>query len=171
MDLNFLTDDWKKIPQTTKYFFIFGIFLIFTTWLVDHWGENRVYLLLGWDFRNTFFNAGVIIIILSFLPLLGAQFLYWHRAKKYKLKYPTKELNNIFYLIWFKGKLYLFDKEMKKYFHVTPWATAQDLFFTDLGTRVDYDMENKPNSIEIDEYNQIVFSEYKNGGVITTRLK
>jgi hypothetical protein len=171
MDFAFITDDWKKIPQTTKYVFAFGAFLIFIVWLVDHWGGNIIYTLFGWDFRHFFFEFGVVVIILAFVPLIYTQWVYWKRALRYRMKYPLSELNKTFYLVWFKGKLHLFDIPENKYYHVTPWETAQDLFFINVGIRFDYDLKDAPSTIKLDEKNSIQMSSYANGGVINTRLR
>jgi hypothetical protein len=70
---------------------------------------------------------------------------------------------------WFNGKLMLFDKKSKKYFHVYPWETAQDLLFVSKGDHYPFDFA--PDiPIPIGETSEILeISEYSNGGSINTQ--
>lgn len=169
MDLfNLLIDDWKKIPQNLRYFFLAGGFLIFNSWLLDHWGSEKPYLFWMFDIRYLGYSLGLTLILLCFLFLLAKQILYFKSVLIYRNRYPIKELNNKFFLVWFNGKLYVFDKAKKKYHHVYPLETAQDLLFAGTGTHVEGKL-GESNSIQISESISLDTRRYADGGAINTR--
>lgn len=170
MNFDFIADEFKKIPQGFKYFFISGTILIFIPWLIDHWGTNSLYKLWGVDIREFFFSLGLSIILVSLVLLLWRQAKYYRQAKKYRDRYPVEKHNSTFDLLWFNGKLILFDHETKKYHHIYPYSTAQDLLFVDLGVRIKKDFEDvKSDEIRVSD-KEIVLKEYKDGGPINTRI-
>lgn len=167
--LGLLTDDWKKIPQNLRYVIIAGISLIFNSWLLDHWGSDGVYKYLGMDIRGSGYNLGLSLIFFGFALLIGKQFFYLGRLIYLRKKYPESDIEHGYYLIWFKGKLILFNTKEKKYYHVYPWDTAQDLLFVGKGQSMNenFDPINRP---KIPVNNQIFdLTGYKNGGSINTR--
>jgi hypothetical protein len=86
----------------------------------------------------------------------------------YKSKYPIKDLGKKFNLVWFKGKLILFDLKNKRYYHVYPWETAEDLNFVSYGVHVEDDFPNvRPLKIKIDG-STLDTSKFENGGSINT---
>lgn len=169
MDLfNILVDDWKKIPQNLRYFFIAGAFLIFNSWLLDHWGSGRLYLFWGFDIRNIGYNLGLSLILLCFLFLLTKQVLYFKNIIIYRRRYPIKELNIKFHLVWFNGRLILFDKSTKKHHHIYPIETAQDLLFAGTGTYIPKNFGDD-KLVQVTENLTIDISKYSDGGAINTR--
>lgn len=102
---------------------------------------------------------------------------YLERAKLtrkkevFKKKYPLKKLNRDYHLIWFhRGKLYLFDKKEKLFYHIEPWETAQDLSFTDVGEKVEFGLDSKSEiNIPVDG-GTVRPSDYGDGGKINTTV-
>lgn len=169
MDLiNFLVDDWKKIPQNLRYFFLAGAFLIFNSWLLDHWGSENSYLFWGLDIRYSGYSLGLTLILLCFLFLLAKQILYFKSLLIYRKRYPIKDLNNKFFLVWFNGKLILFDKDKKKYHHIYPLETAQDLLFAGTGTYITSGF-GEDKIVQVSENTSIELNKYTDGGAINTR--
>ena len=169
MNLSFLLDDWKKIPQNLRYFFLSGITLILSSWVADHWHTSTVYSFWGWDFKRTFFSLGVSIIIFGFLMLVLKQLFLVYKVAVLRRRYPISELDKSFYLVWFKGQLILFDNNTNQYFHVTPLETAQDLFFEGQG----YSDDNRWSVVTqfdvSDPSIRIIKADYSNGGPINTQ--
>lgn len=165
---DFLLDDWKKIPQNLRYFFLAGILLIFNSWLLDHWGGENLYLFWGFDVRQLGYNLGLSTIILGLFALLLKQLLYFKNMLWYRWKYPIKDLGSKFFLVWFNGRLYLFDSKTKKRHHVYPWETAQDLLFVGAGKFVSKSIEDS-EFIEITETHAINVKKFKEGQAINTR--
>jgi len=93
------------------------------------------------------------------------------KKEAFKRKYPPKKLGKNYNLIWFhRGKLYLFDKKEKLYYHIEPWETAQDLSFTDVGKKVEFGLDPKSMiGIPVDG-DTVRPSDYENGGKINTTV-
>jgi hypothetical protein len=166
--INLFKEDWRKIPQNIRYFFLSGLTLIGLTWVSDHWSGVR-YNFFGWDFRGVFFSLGILLIIVGFGIVVAKQiFLYW-RLNKLRRRYAISKLNKMFYLVWFNGRLILFDKtdeKNKKSYHIHPAETAEDLGFVGYGINTPLDFEQhrlakglvigKPGDtiyIKVDDYN------------------
>lgn len=164
----FLTDDWKKIPQNLRYLTLAGSFLIFNTWLLDHWGREKPYTFWGWDMRSFGYSLGLSFILLGFLLLISKQFFYFGRVAFYRRKYPLDKLNREFYLAWFRGKLMLFDKKQKTYHHVLPWDTAQDLFFVGKGFQIEESFDPRAE-YALDKDTFLNAKTYKSGQSINTQ--
>jgi hypothetical protein len=144
--LSFLKDDWQKIPQNLRYFILSGITLIALTWISDHWGSNIHYDFLGWNFRSAFFSMGIALIIVGFCLILAKQIFTYFNLTRLRYKYPIKDLNRTFYLVWFNGRLILFDKidrKNKRSYHIHPMATAKDLGFASYGIYTPLDFEQQ----------------------------
>ncbi len=62
---DFLYNDWKKIPQNLRYFIWLGVFLIFNSWLLDHWGLPNPYSFWVWDIRQFGYSLGISLIVLA----------------------------------------------------------------------------------------------------------
>jgi len=129
--LGFLTDDWKKIPANYRWLILAGAFLIFNSWLLDHWESSQIYLFWGFDIRSLDYSIGLTLILLAFTILIIKQFWYFKTVLAYRIKYPLNKLNEEFFLISFKGYVVLFDRKTDKHHHIVPWETAQDLQFVD----------------------------------------
>lgn len=166
--------DFDKLPQNIRYFFYLGILLIANAWLLDHWLPNQAlpYLYLGrLDLRSFSYNVGTTSLIF----FLGLTF--WKQVKfipflitSYNEKYPINDIGKKFDLIWFNGKLMLFDHKERKYFHVYPWETAEDLDFVSFGTHVEDRFPNPITTIvKLDTGKELNTSSYENGGSINTR--
>jgi len=97
-------------------------------------------------------------------------FNFGNLVAKYKKKYPIEKLGITFYLIWFNGKLMLFDKNEKKYYHVYPWETAEDLQFVSYGKHIKDNFPDPENpKIKISDDNTLDTTKYTNGGSINTQ--
>jgi hypothetical protein len=171
--LDFISEDWKKIPQNIRYIFLFGFFLIFNSWLLDHWGHEIPYKLIGkFDLREFGYNLGFILIIFGFLIISIKQFIIYKNIIIYRKKYPIEKLDTDYYLFWYDHKLWLIDTKSKTYYHVHPWETAQNLLFTSYGYKINEDFR------KVDElkYNDgsipiiINMKKYKYGGQINTQI-
>ena len=165
---DFITDDWKKIPQNIRYFFMAGTTFIFVSWLVDHWGGVEVKRFWGLEISDIAFSLGSTLILIGLAFLLVKQFYIFIIVTKYRRGFPIDELNSKFYLVWFNGKLILFDKEKTEYHHIYPFQTAQDLLFIGTGTYVESNFENT-NTVKISENISIQVKDYADGGAINTR--
>ena len=165
---DFITDDWKKIPQNIRYFFMAGATFVFISWLVDHWGSGGIKRFWGLEINKIAFSLGLTLILLGLVFLMAKQFFIFKNIIKYRRQYPIEELNSKFYLVWFRGKLILFSKEKKEYHHIYPLETAQDLLFSGTGTPVDIDFENASN-VKISDTMSINVKDYTDGGAINTR--
>ena len=169
-----IKDDWNKLPENVRYFLEIGVVLVFNSWVLDHWLPNRnlPFEFLGrFDIRAACYNIGQSFILISIIFVVVKQL--WNLPKlinNYKVRYPIKELGNKFDLVWFSGKLILFDHKEKKYYHVYPWETAQDLNFVSYGIHVeDHFPDPKNPKIEITKDKMLDIAKYNNGGSINTR--
>ena len=136
---NFFLDDWKKIPQNYRFIIIAGGILVFNTWLLDHWGSEKPYLFWGQDIRAIGYSIGFSLVIACFILLILKQFFNIPKLKMYRDKYPLEKLNIDFFLTSFKGKVILFDLKEKRFYHIFPWATAEDLLFVGLWNYLEKD--------------------------------
>lgn len=166
---NFLTDDWQKIPQNFRFLIIAGGFLIFNTWLLDHWGTENPYLFWEKDIRAFGYNLGFSLILISLFLLILKQFLYIPKLIMYRKKYPIEKLNIDFFLISFRGKVMLFDE--KRYYHIFPWTTAEDLLFVGLWNYLEKDFPpEQEDLLQVGHTNRYrKFKDYSDGGIINTR--
>lgn len=89
----------------------------------------------------------------------------------YRRKYPLKKLNIDFFLISFNGKVILFDIKEKKYYHIFPWTTAEDLLFVGLWNYLERDFPpQQQDLLQIGHTNRYMeFMSFKDGGIINTR--
>jgi hypothetical protein len=171
---NILQKDFDKLPQNVRYIFISGFLFIFNAWLLDHWKSNQElpYYFMGIvDLRSISYNVGTCLFFVALILVVFKQIvsipgiIFWNKSK-----YDIKDLGKKFELVWFKGKLMLFQHRDKRYFHVLPWETAQDLNFVSYGTHVNDDFPNPINTVIIlDDGRKLDTSKYKNGGEINTR--
>ena|SRR3989344_115227 len=169
-----IKNDWDKIPQNIRYIIVIGIALIFNAWILDHWLPNQAlpYKYLGYlDLRVLSYNFGQSFVFLAIILIIIKQLLNLPKLIfNYKNKYPVKNIGEKFDLVWFSGKLILFDHQDRKYYHVYPWETAQDLNFVSYGTRVeDHFPDPKNPKIEIGKGKIVDVTKYQNGGSINTR--
>jgi len=170
MNWEFITDEFKKIPQGLKYFFFSGAILIFIPWLIDHWGSEP-YKFFIWDVRQLFFSTGLLLILLCLLILIIRNIYSLGRVAILRKRYPLEKLNKSFHLVWFKGgHLYLFDKETKLIHHISPYETAQDLLLVHFGDHHDerFGQVDKSKTLIFPNY-QIDLNEYFTSGPINTR--
>jgi len=174
-----LKNDWEKVPQNIRYLLEIGIALIANTWILDHWlSHHRLpYLFLGYfDIRSFSYNVGQLLILISIIFVLAKQVIQLRNLPEllinYKTRYSIKDIGTKFDLVWFNGKLILFDYVLKKYYHVYPWETAQDLNFTSYGTHVIDKFPDPSNSkINIAKGKIIDVNKFTNGGTINTTVK
>jgi len=168
---NILTDDWKKIPANYRFLILSGGFLIFNSWLLDNWGSANIYLFWGLDIRAIGYSIGLTLILVCFFIIFVKQLLYFKKLLIYRAKYPLKNLNKGFFIISFRGYVVLFDKKTKKYHHVVPFATAQDLLFVDswnyIGKSFPPDSQFMLQVGDSNLYHK--FGLFKDGGPINTR--
>jgi hypothetical protein len=169
-----IKNDWEKIPQNIRYIIEVGIALMFNAWILDHWLPNQTLpykYLWYFDLRSLCYNLGQSFVFLAIILIIIKQLLNLPKLIfNYKSKYHIKNLGKTFDLVWFSGKLILFDYKEKKYYHVYPWETAQDLNFVSYGTHVEDHFPNPQNpKIEISKSKILDTTKYKNGGSINTR--
>ena len=171
MNFGIFTDDWKKIPANYRFFILAGGFLIFNSWLLDHWGLTNVYLFWGKDIRALGYSLGLSFILLCFFLILFKQLLFFKTILLYRAKYPLQKLNKDFFLISFRGYVVLFDKKTKKYHHIVPFETAQDLLFVDQWSYIGKDFPPGPDDLlQVGTSNLYhKFELFHEGGVINTR--
>lgn len=166
---NFLTDDWKKIPQNLRYVFIVGVLLIFNSWLLDHWfNTTQVYYFWGLDIRYLGYSIGLTLIIACFILIIVKQFYLFSLVWWYRQKYSMSKLDKTYHLLWFNGKLMLFDNNSKFYYHVYPWETAQDLLFVSKGWYLSVGFDPGKEYL-VDEKTIFKTKKYKNGGSLNTQ--
>lgn len=169
MNWEFITDEFKKIPQGLKYLFFSGATFIFIPWLIDHWGTES-YKFFIWDVRKLFFSIGLLLVLLCLLGLAAKNVSYAARVAILRKRYPLKKLNDSFHLVWFKGHLYLFDKQTELIHHISSYETAQDLYLVHLGDHHNerFGEVDKSKTLTFPGY-QIDLKEYSNSGPINTR--
>lgn len=172
--LELIKDDWNKSPQRIRLLVEVGVALVFNAWILDHWLIHRrlPFLFLGYfDIRILCYNVGQSLILLAIISIVIKQL--WNFPKlliNYKTRYPIKDIGRKFDLIWFNGKLILFDHKSMTYYHVYPWETAEDLNFVSYGTHVQDHFPNPQNSkIKINK-KDLDTSLYENGGSINTMV-
>lgn len=90
MNLDIFTDDWKKIPANYRFFILAGGFLIFNSWLLDHWGSANVYLFWGNDIRALGYSVGITFILLCFFLILLKQLLFFKTILFYRVKHSSQ---------------------------------------------------------------------------------
>lgn len=169
--LGIFTDDWKKIPANFRFFILIGGFLIFNSWLIDHWSSSKIYLFWGQDIRSVGYSVGLTLILSCFLFIFIKQLLYFKNLLLLRKKYPLSKLNKDFFLISFRGYVVLFDKKTNKYHHVVPYDTAQDLLFVDNWSYLSKDFPPDPDLLlQVGTTNLFhKFSLFSDGGSINTR--
>lgn len=169
---NFLTDDWKKIPANFRFLLLIGAFLIFNTWLLDHWGTIEPYRLWYIDIRSIGYSLGLTIIFFGCLLLITKQLWFFSNIVYLRWKYPLSKLNKDFFLISFRGYIVLFDKKKNLYHHIYPFATVQDLTFVDCWSYVSNDFP-PDTELLIPVGNKNLYHKFKlfdDGGPINTRV-
>lgn len=171
MNFDIFTDDWKKIPANYRFFILAGAFLIFNSWLLDHWGSTSVYLFWGYDIRALGYSLGLSFILLCFFLILLKQLLLFKTILLYRVKYSSQKLNKDFFLISFRGYVVLFDEKTKKYHHIVPYDTAQDLLFVDQWTYLGKSFPPDPNELLQVGASKLhhKFELFTDGGPINTR--
>ena len=172
---NLIQNEWEKIPQSLRTFIEIGVVLVFNSWLLDHWnlsGTLPCKYLGKFDLREISYNLGMTAIYVSLgIIVLRLIISFPQVVSNYKNKYPTKNIGKTFELVWFNGKLMLFEHKKKLYYHVYPWETAQDLDFISYGTHVEDHFPNPNNvKVKLDSGKMLDTSEYKNGGSINTTV-
>ncbi len=125
-------------------------------------------------FNNLAIGIGALFAGFGSFRYISAYLEGLKLAKKkemFKKKYPREKLSKDYYLIWFhRGKLYLFDKKEKQYYHIRPWETAEDLSFTDVGEKVEFGLEPKSKEDIQVGGDTIKPGDYEDGGEINTTI-
>jgi hypothetical protein len=126
----FVREDWQKIPSNLRYLIYMGFSLVFMSWLYDHWGTNPPVVWIIQNFSVLAFNAGLWLLIVSFVAIFARQvWLFW-TTQRLRVRYPLNRLNDDFHLVSLGGKVYLFDtRQGKKKYHIRNWQTMIDLGF------------------------------------------
>ena len=174
--INFIKSDFEKLPQNIRYLFIFGSFLVFNAWILDHWLPNRVlpYLFFNhFDIRAISYNSGMVLLLIGLVAVTLKQLISIPSLiRGYNRRYQIKDMGSKFDLVWFNGKLILFDHAEKKYHHVYPWETAEDLDFISYGTHVQDKFPNPATpKVKLDSGSIVDTTQYQNGGSVNTRRK
>lgn len=171
MNFDIFIDDWKKIPANLRFLILAGGFLIFNSWLIDHWDSQNTYLLWGKDIKALGYSLGLSLILFCFALLILKQMLLFKAILLYRFKYPLRKLNKDFFLISFRGYVVLFDKKSKKYHHIVPFETAQDLLFVDQWNYLEKSFPPNPNDLLQVGTSKLSheFKLFTDGGPINTR--
>lgn len=172
---NLIKNEWEKIPQTLRLCIEIGIGLVFNAWVLDHWTStgSLPYKYLGqFDLREASYNIGMTFIYFAIIAIVFKLIINLPELiNNYKTKYQIKNIGKTFDLVWFSGKLILFDHKIKRFYHVYPWETAQDLDFVSFGTHVEDHFPNPTKSkIKMENGKILDTAEYQNGGSINTRI-
>lgn len=172
---NLIKKDWEKLPQNIRYLFEVGVFLVFNSWVLDHWLPNNElpFKFLGrFDIRGLCYSTGQLFVLVSIVFVAIKHLINFPKLMtNYKTRYPIKDLGKKYDLVWFSGKLVLFDHRNKRYYHVYPWETAHNLDFVSFGVHVEDHFPNpKSSKIKIDK-KVLDTTEYEDGGDINTAVE
>lgn len=158
----------------SKISFFFGVILIFLAWVLDQWGEKYLLVkeLFGYDMGSWFFSLGLVGIFVAMF-LIVRDWISWRESvRELRKEYPVKFLDKKFYLVSFRGSLYLFDKRTEKRRWVKSWMTASDLGFHGYVTRVGQSFSKrvgKNSAVKTDGGVKFDISKFKLGEGIHTR--
>lgn len=165
-----LHNEWDKIPQNFRYLFLVGALLIVNAWLLDHWGHERYSHFLFIDIAASSYFVGLFLIILGAVFLIAKQIVGFSGLLFLRRRYSPSKLNKTFYLISFKGKWILFDKNKKECFHIRPWETVLDLQFEGLATGISLAFQQGVNTqVVIKKGIKVDIDKYNFKGIIDTR--
>jgi hypothetical protein len=128
--IGFLSKDWQEIPQNYRLLLIAGSFFIFNAWLVDHWTSKDQFL--GSILSLWSYYSGLVLIIVGLILLVIKQFWGFLKILYYRSKFRVSKSGRDYFIINFGDPWYLFDKKDKKYYHIEPYGTVQDLRFEGL---------------------------------------
>ena len=125
---------------------------------------------LGIGIGTFLVGIGALSTLIPWATKKREEYKIKRKLKFYKDKYPVENIGKSFELIWFNGKLILFDYEEKKYHHIYPWDTAEDLNFVSFGIHIKDDLPNpKENTVKLGDGRELKIDEYTNGGGINTQ--
>lgn len=164
--LNFLSNDWQKIPQNYRFLLLAGSFFILNAWLVDHWTKDIHFL--GSLLSVISYYSGLILVILGLILLVIKQFWGFFKIIYYRNKYKVNKNGKDFNIISFGNPWYLFDKKKKKYYHIEPYETVQDLQFEGLNIVANSEF-NSHLGIQIKKNKYLYVKNYLYAGKINTR--
>lgn len=169
--LGLFSDDWRKIPANFRLLFLIGGFLIFNSWLLDHWDSDEAHLFWGHDIRNVGYSIGLTLILLCFVVVFIKQVVFFKNLLIYRRRYSLSKLNKDFFLTSFRGYVVLFDKKNREYHHVVPFETAQDLMFVGNWNHLEEKFPPKPKFLLQVGSSTLhhEFRFFKDGGPINTR--
>lgn len=166
---NFVSEDWRRIPQNLRYFILSGVLFLGVSWTADQIRLNN-------NFRDLFFFTGVILISIGVILLLFKQMWLPIKLNFYRHRYPLRDLYRTFCLVRFNDRIILFDsrhKDRKRSYHIHPLETARDLHFNThaLSINDDFDRARLGNAT-IGQRGDMVYvkvNNYEYRGVIDTR--
>lgn len=125
---------------------------------------------LGIGIGTLLVGVGAISTLIPWATKKSEEYKIKRRIKSYKNKYSIEDIGKSFDLVWFNGKLILFDHENKKYHHIYPWETAEDLNFVSFGIHVKDSFPNpKENTVALGGNKKLNINDYTNGGSINTQ--
>jgi hypothetical protein len=172
--LVFFEPDWRKVPLIFRSLILAGIILIAMAWLGDHWNEQQQYRLPLFESNEKGFEAGIWLIIVALVLLVGVQLLslglLWGKILILRWKYSAKKLNQKYYLVTFQSAIYLLDTESKRRFHLKTPQTVNDLGFSLLPwTKIPDDANPTEATTRDSVGNTISWNEYTDypGGIFT----
>lgn len=125
---DFLSKDWQRIPQNFRFFILSGVLFIAIVLATIQFGGSAEFNYLGLS-EQTFFNAGLALIIVGTGLVLYKQLIFANEIRKLRKKYPIGLIDKTFYLVHFGDPIYLLDIKDKTAFHIHPLKTARDLSF------------------------------------------
>lgn len=149
--LDFFRNDWINLPTVLKVFIVYGLIFILLTW-VDSSLKLDFYLSLSRRelplIKNLpFFLTNILIIIP--LPILLTKSFYeflkiqWYRC----IRYPKNNLNKSYYIVSFRGRVCLLDKDKHEIRWIKNWQTCLDLTFVGEWTNINFDI-TEPSTLK-----------------------
>lgn len=131
-----IREEWGKLAPAVQY-----VVLLCSLFIVSIWLDKQLDLIFFKEiynfpidiFRLTLSQLifGLSLVFLTSLFLMGLilRFLISLRVIWYKFRYPLRNLNKSFYIVYCSGRAFLIDKEKKQIRWVKSWQTALDLDF------------------------------------------
>lgn len=129
---SFITKWHKEMPAAT-YSIILAIIITIALWIDTNlklgFYKNLLTDPFDWSIEQKFFLVANVLVSLPFVFLIIYRICVAWRVWQYRKKYPYANINKVFYLIHFGGKVHLIDRYAKEVLWIKTWQTAVDLDF------------------------------------------
>lgn len=128
--MDFLKDDWGKLPNSFKFCFTSGLLLIGATWLIKPSGYVPQFSLFHHSYFVTLQSASflvftVLVIIVPIVLWLAVQVKILYYRRRYPLKKVGTQEGFLFQQI--HDAVFLIDRKRKKIYWLESAKTAYDL--------------------------------------------